>query len=74
MFGEESSFSKISDNGNWFSDESEDGSCERYSGFDLGLSIKGPRATKSAGSNAKVSSPFFTCIILSSLTLPITEH
>ena len=38
---------------------------ERYFGFDFFLSIKGPRATKSAGSNATVLSPFLTCIILS---------
>ena len=50
------------------------GKFERYFGFDFSLEISGPRATKSAGSNAIVSFPFLTCIILSSFTLPRTEH
>ncbi len=46
----------------------------RYFGFDDGLSSNGAFATTSLGSLAIVFVSTFTCIILSSFTLPMTEY
>src|SRR5215467_12081472 len=46
----------------------------KYLGLEAGLSTRGAFATILLGNFAIISFPIFTSIILSSLTLPITEN